>query len=530
MTDTPGPRTRSVLPTLVVVLTFLAWVMRFIQDDAFISFRYAANLAAGHGLVWNPGLPPVEGYTNFLWTVLMAGPIGLGWDPVLVSQLMGVACFAWALVMTARLAAKVGGDGTTALLAVLLTGTNYTFLAWATGGMATMLQAALVTSCAVLAVDALEAQKRSVRGLAVFSVLAGVAVLVRPDSLLPTGVMALLVTVAWWRQGTTAAVRTRQALALLMPALVLVVPYALWKLSFYGALVPNTFQAKAAQLTSSRAGLRFLLEFVVSYAWLPVIFLSVAVARRMRPRGATMLLTVVVTWLVYLVAIGGGFMEFRLLVPMLPVAAVLLLAPLAAEGIVRWRPVLVAGLIAGSLLHGQLFSFRSGIESISDLSSHLTETRWPDVGTALHDLCGDLEPPLVIATTAAGAVPYYSQLTTVDMLGLNDPDIARHGAVLSHHPGHKRVATARQLLERGVHVVVGHPQVQDRRDAVPEFTLANTTFGMAGLTAQLLPASARVIEIPLDDELVVLVLSLLPHGGFEQRVNEAGLRTWSVER
>jgi hypothetical protein len=36
-----------------------------------ISMRYAANLAAGAGLVWNPG-ERVEGYTNFLWTLLMA--------------------------------------------------------------------------------------------------------------------------------------------------------------------------------------------------------------------------------------------------------------------------------------------------------------------------------------------------------------------------------------------------------------------------------------------------------------------------
>src|SRR5262245_8647033 len=41
-------------------------------DDAMISMRYARNLAEGHGLVWNAGQPPVEGYTNFLWTIVMA--------------------------------------------------------------------------------------------------------------------------------------------------------------------------------------------------------------------------------------------------------------------------------------------------------------------------------------------------------------------------------------------------------------------------------------------------------------------------
>ena len=48
---------------VIAALVVLAWWNRFIQDDAFISFRYAA---AGHGLTWNPGEAPVEGYSNFL--------------------------------------------------------------------------------------------------------------------------------------------------------------------------------------------------------------------------------------------------------------------------------------------------------------------------------------------------------------------------------------------------------------------------------------------------------------------------------
>jgi arabinofuranosyltransferase len=41
-------------------------------DDEMISMRYAYNLANGHGLVWNPGQEPVEGFSNPLWTLYMA--------------------------------------------------------------------------------------------------------------------------------------------------------------------------------------------------------------------------------------------------------------------------------------------------------------------------------------------------------------------------------------------------------------------------------------------------------------------------
>jgi arabinofuranosyltransferase len=53
----------------------------YVVDDAYISFRYARNLIEGHGLVFNPG-EKVEGYTNFLWVLIIAMGMKLGADPV----------------------------------------------------------------------------------------------------------------------------------------------------------------------------------------------------------------------------------------------------------------------------------------------------------------------------------------------------------------------------------------------------------------------------------------------------------------
>ena len=63
---------------------FATWV----DDDAFISFRYARNLAEGNGLVFNTG-ERVEGYSNFLWTVVMAGCHKLGFDLPSAARLLG---------------------------------------------------------------------------------------------------------------------------------------------------------------------------------------------------------------------------------------------------------------------------------------------------------------------------------------------------------------------------------------------------------------------------------------------------------
>ena len=87
------------------LLVVHAAVFNFVCDDAFISFRYADNLVRHGELVFNPG-DPVEGYTNFLWTVLMAGVLALGLDPVLWSRVGGVVCAVSTLIVLARFQAR----------------------------------------------------------------------------------------------------------------------------------------------------------------------------------------------------------------------------------------------------------------------------------------------------------------------------------------------------------------------------------------------------------------------------------------
>jgi len=74
---------------------FVAWIQlrrfaAFTTDDAYISYRYAENLASGHGLVYNVG-ERVEGYTNFLFTVLLAAGRVLGFQASTTAKALGVA-------------------------------------------------------------------------------------------------------------------------------------------------------------------------------------------------------------------------------------------------------------------------------------------------------------------------------------------------------------------------------------------------------------------------------------------------------
>ena len=65
----------SKISVVVACVAFAAMAALFLPttvDDSYIFFRFSENLAQGHGLAWNPGQVPVEGYTNFMWVVIGA--------------------------------------------------------------------------------------------------------------------------------------------------------------------------------------------------------------------------------------------------------------------------------------------------------------------------------------------------------------------------------------------------------------------------------------------------------------------------
>jgi hypothetical protein len=112
-----------VASTIVLVLHGVVY-FHYTPDDSYISFRYAHNLAEGRGLVWNPG-EHVEGYTNFLWVMLLAGFDLVGLDLVTSSRWAGiafaVAAAALAFQLTTQLLPGANGRLAGLIAAILLT-------------------------------------------------------------------------------------------------------------------------------------------------------------------------------------------------------------------------------------------------------------------------------------------------------------------------------------------------------------------------------------------------------------------------
>jgi hypothetical protein len=488
-------------------LCCLAWWNRFIQDDAFISFRYADHLARGLGLVYNPG-EHLEGYTNFLWACIMSVVISAHGDPALWSQIFGMFFFFCSLLATFRLSKLIFRSDDLGLITILFLGTNYTFSCYATGGLETQMQASLFLLSSYLCVRNLLSKQWSSASLAGLSFLFTGALFTRLDSAILVVIVSTTTFVALWKENLSLKIKIRKFALLIFPLALCVTLWFLWKLSYYGDILPNTFYVKVSSLNSIGKGLKYLCTFLLSYLLFPFIVVGIFAVRKLFSKERApllILLLVVLGWLSYIVRVGGDFMEFRFMVPVLPFIFILitwLIFSYVQQIVVRM--ILVLLVFGGSVYHVTTFSYSNedNIEPIRQLSGHLFNKgeQWVEIGKILGEAFHN-NPEVTIAVTAAGAIPYYSRLTTIDMLGMNDRWVAEHGEILGSRPGHQRIAPLSYLMERNVNLVISHPLVIDGSAPITKLPMPPATPG------DTLP-NAKAIELPIDNAHKLIVLYL----------------------
>lgn len=306
---------------------YRAYALRWVNDDAFISFRYAKNFVAGHGLVFNPG-ERVEGYTNFLWTVIIALGMRVGADPVVLTELLGLVLFAGLLAVWFGFHlhhAKREPEAlplfpfTAAVTAVTLHAQIY-----ATSGLETMLYALLVSIGFVCVVC-----DESPRGQVAAGVALSLATMTRPDG-------ALFYAAAFAASASLAIreKRLRGLVPLCAPALAIYLPYFLWRRSYYGYLLPNTFYAKMGGSGSLIArGIHYLQIFFEAYPVYAVFPLALSlvwfagVAKSppswlkapdaLTRRAAMFAAAFLTAYIFFILRVGGDFMFGRFAVPLI---------------------------------------------------------------------------------------------------------------------------------------------------------------------------------------------------------------------
>jgi hypothetical protein len=455
----------------LAIFVFHALLFRdFVVDDAYISFRFVQQWVGGNGLVFNVG-ERVEGYSNFLWVVLLAALHRVGLPLLTAARALGVASSVGTLVLVHRLSARRASFD---VASVLLASTP-AFAAWSVGGLETPLYAFLALAASASFAAEEERGRGSLSG-ALFALLA----LTRPEGLLFALVALLFRAARLRREG--ARPERRDLLRLAGFALVFG-PFFLWRLGYYGHPLPNTVYAKHTALHAKilLGGLLYHLRSCDAAGGFFFLALPVAAALVERDRAPRTLhfAACVAAYLGVATLEGKDWMPLqRVFVHVLPLVMVLVndgvaaLARLDLPHAARLAPAIAAA-------HALFLLGRS----VDEKATGPQEDPW-SFAAELDYLARHVRDGDVIAVEYAGKPAYQAPLGTrvLDMVGLTDGHIAHlrpQGDLWAHGVGFGKwdvdyVLAARprfvQVVDRGAE---GRPKLQFRGS---ELLLADPRF------------------------------------------------------
>jgi len=474
-----------------VAYAFLGWRHRWVSDDGYVTLRVTKQILAGNGPVYNIG-ERVEASTSTVWAWLLAAVelvvrAPLPWLAVVLGLLLGAVGVALAIDATRRLfgpssAARTAPAGVLVLLALP------PVWDYATSGLETGLTVAWIgLSWWLLVWTSLRTRPPATDGPAlgrpaitrsVYATAAwiGLGELVRPDLAVASAVLLLALMV-------TTRARARQFVRLLLAAAAVPILYEVFRMGYYGALVPTPAIAKEASTARWGAGVHYVADLVGTY-WLLVPLLLIALLAvdaiaRIRARWVA---TELAVWLApllagllsaaYVVRVGGDFMHGRLLLPAFVVPVTRVLPALAVGGVVVWAGVCAAGLRVPYLGrvgpagiadehgfyvresgsphpvtladHDRSPFFRSTVEAPIDAATRSNQRTllfqvYPTEPLRL-PLAPSVPAHYVFAHYVIGTLGYYAPLDMkiVDRHGLADPMTARLVLQSRGRPGHEK--------------------------------------------------------------------------------------------
>jgi arabinofuranosyltransferase len=411
---------------------YIAFCWPFTVDDAFITFRYSQNVAAGYGPTFNPGvLPHAEGYTSVLWMLIMVGPHLLGWDAVLVSKLLGILATLGTLAIAARFVYYLTSSldlrvrQTCSALVVLLLAAYYPTAVHAISGLETALFAFLLTGFLYLVTVYVASPSRGrAAGLASAALVLG---LTRPEG-------NLVAVVGFC--GAALMLTREQKRTLFASALFgYVTPGALyfaWRLAYYGLLFPIPVYVKvgAMPLFAGLSSIAGFAGYLGIHIGVLLIFGFLRFSKTLAP--AFLAIIAMLMFLVFPAPIMAY--DWRYCFPIAPF--VFVIAATGFANLSGWlrhsveypasaHRAALGGLTALIVL-GLVAESRDGISEKRDYAEAWNSTVVP-LGKELQMLTslGARAPESpVIALVDAGAIPYYSKWRAVDTFTLNDPHIA----------------------------------------------------------------------------------------------------------
>ncbi len=406
-------RAGKAIPLVVAVIVFIAsatCLWDFSIDDVFISFRYAEHLGNGHGLTWNISSPPVEGFSNFLWVILLSVFALFGVGVVFAAKMLGLLLGLVNLTLTFVLCRRLWKSMMFWWAPVIVVAATPVWVMWAMSG----LEIVLYGFCLLLATLALT--ESGTRRTVLLSVgIFGLAT-TRPEgpalAAIPIAAGILL------DHGATVGQRIRSYRIPILALFVSAFGLMAFRYFYFGYPFPNTVYAKGTSELASMSQvldwLRFASPFLIIWA------VTVVWQQRFRYPAAvwTAILCVIVQALIVLPVNPVMFLMHRYeiaLVPLLVLPLPFVLDRLAKYG--QWLPVVI-GLVCLFWVARDWPMVQRELQGARQMM---------DVHRDVVDYLDTLEGAPTIALCDAGRIPFWSERRTYDVAGLCDEEWATEG-------------------------------------------------------------------------------------------------------
>ena len=421
---------------VLALLVFSLGLLRYLpysNDDAFIFFRYAANIVDHGEAAYNPG-QRVEGYTSTAWVALLTLARWLGFDVLFASKAMGIILGMGILFFTYCCAVRVSGNQSAAFLTTVTLAASQLLQSWVPSGMDVALFVCWQMGLLALLLS-------GAPGGWVLTAVSAFGFWVRPEALLVNAAVWLDVLYRCRRHG-----RPLPLGVLACTAISGVLPLGI-RYWYFGDMFPNTYYAKS--FLTALDGISYIGSAFHYFGW-ALTSAGMAGCVLLAP-SAPVFLILVLFYLAYFVAVGGDILSFRFalfLFPILLIGVGYLLATATRRG---WRLAFGAVLFALTIAHTTgVYQHLTIRENSSNQRGHLyvpgnSRGTFETDFLAGQYLAENASAEDWLATDNIGAVGYLSKLRVLDFYGLVSREVAQ---AVHRHDGSVRLTLLEEYRRR----------------------------------------------------------------------------------
>jgi hypothetical protein len=126
-----------VIPPFILFVLHSLRIMNWIIDDAGISFAYSRSLASGFGLVSQPGVNPVEGFSNPSWVLFLSPFFAFHlFNPIITPKIVSLVLILTTFLIVMKIASSITKKyELVTLLTLTFLAINPSFIIWTTSGL-----------------------------------------------------------------------------------------------------------------------------------------------------------------------------------------------------------------------------------------------------------------------------------------------------------------------------------------------------------------------------------------------------------